>query len=138
MDFFNTRSKIKFVTAPLFSFRDAKSWHAIALYLLFRTSLGRRPFDPRGVTQLIRLRRDLRFGVYADKRRTHVNPVCERPRKPEKCRDGLFSPSPLMPPDLRVYFAFHVVYHAAAFSPVLSLSRLPSPPRARLSSPVEN
>lgn len=87
-------------TALPYFLHDAKSWHAIALYFPLRTSLGRRPFDPRGVTQLIRLRRDLRFSVYADKRRAHVNSVCERPRKPEKCRDGLFSPLPLMPPDL--------------------------------------
>lgn len=84
--------------ATLFSSRCEKL--ARDCTLLSSSHLPRASTDPRGVTQLIRLRRDLRFSVYADKRRAHVNSVCERPRKPEKCRDGLFSPLPLMPPDL--------------------------------------
>lgn len=63
--------------------------HTIESHLFLRTSLGRRPFDPWGVTQLIRLRRRLRFSVYSDKRQTRAaRALCERHRKPEKCRDG--------------------------------------------------
>lgn len=55
------------------------------LYILLRTSLGRRPFDLQGVTQLIRLRRIFDLASTP----TKGEPVH---REPEKCRDdGPFS-----------------------------------------------